>query len=188
MASAHRHSSFSPLLFAPSISSFQPHVLLFNHLNQICAVIHLALSICVGPSTESRTIYLWPPLKENDSQFCNQHPLPKTSQLEMRSQMIHPPPCCNFYLWWSWTGNWASNHSCCQLVSAATTSLLKTLYNSLSPHRLAHTFFLFSLLWCVLSFWVGMECEYSCPVPGWMFIFSQVGISYESLYFSQPIA
>lgn len=146
LASAHPHASFSPLLFAASISSFQPHVLLFNHLNQICAVTHLALSICVGPSTESRTLYLWPPLKENDSQFCNKHPLPKASQLEIRSQMLQPPPCCNFYLWWSWTGNWASDHSCCQLVSAATTSLLKTLFNSLPPHHLAHTFFRFSLL------------------------------------------
>lgn len=99
LASAHPHASFFPLLFPPSISSFQSHVLLFKQRNQICAVIHLALSICVGLSTESWTINLWPPLKESESHFCSKHHLPKTSQLEMRSQMLQPPPCCNFYLW-----------------------------------------------------------------------------------------
>lgn len=95
----------------------------------------------------------------------------KTSQLEMRSQMLQPPPCCNFYLWWS-----------CPVIALVTTAaanlceqqphhIFKTLFYSLPPHHLAHTFFLFSLLWCVLSFRVGKgvnivvlsmdECSYS---------------------------
>lgn len=182
LASAHSYASFLPLLFPPSISSFQSHVLLFSQRNQICAVIHLALSICVGLSTESWTIYLWPPLKENESHFCSKHHLPKTSQLEMRSQMLQPPSCCNFYLWWS-----------CPVLALVTTGaailceqqphhIFKTLFYSLPPYHLAHTFFLFALLWCFLSFRVGIGHEYSCPVHGWMLLFSLIGISYEPLY------
>lgn len=187
LASAHPHASFSPLLFPPSISSFQPHVLLFNQLNQICAVIHLALSICVGPSTESRTIYLWPPLKENDSQFCSKHPLPKTSQLEMRWQMFHPPPCCNFYLWWSCTVIGLVTTAAANLCEHQPHHIFMTLFHSLPPQYLVHTFFLSSLPWCVLSFRVCMGCEYSYPVHGWVLLFSHVGISYEPLYFHYPL-
>lgn len=126
MASAHPHASFSPLLFLPSISSFQSHVLFcfvfFNQLNQICGVIHLALPICVGPSTESRTIYLWPPLKEKDSQFCSKHPPSKNFSARdevtdaSTTFMLQFLPVVILYSYW------AGNYSCCQLVWAATTS------------------------------------------------------------------
>lgn len=102
----------------------------------------------------------------------------------MRSPMLQPLSCCNFYLWWSCT--------VIGLVTTAAANLCEQqphhTFHSLPPQYLTHEFFLSSLLWCVLSFRVDMGCEYSYPVHGWMLLFSHVGVSYEPLYFSLPIA
>lgn len=124
LASAHPHASFFPLLFPPSISSFQSHVLLFKQTesNLCCHTF--------GPIHMCRAVY-W---------VMNHQPL-TTPQRKWISFLQQTPPSKNFSARDEVTdasttsmlqflpvvilyGYWASNYSCCQLVWAATSSHL----------------------------------------------------------------